>query len=551
MPTQYISNAKDIIDYKKKIFFINADQIHNYEIKLDLIINTDSFGEMDKNTVKNYLDYAGKNLVKNGYFYYCNPVGLSSVSYNYPSDYPLSKSFEIEKIEVFHSTHRDTFPNYLSVLVKKKDFKKGYISSYKKKIIKEFYLNSGKILSKKIHEQYSKKIIKILNNDKKYKKTSLKKINLSKEYINKNKINVNNFYEYLFAELIDKLKNTTKKNFLNLIDIAKEFHKRKIEISSIVKLASLARFFSNEAFERIIKDVPENFFEVAFLKFCLYEKSDLNEQKRIIKILKKFKANHLFDLFKLCYAAKKIKNDVLFKETIKKILPRINGEGSAINFLKVLFMLGEFEVFLKYFKIYNLKFKLTDQDKIDIFLSTSFLNKETKERFKKFFKKKFFLKNKKNIKIGNLVFNYKIGLINEKRLIKEITMNFNDYYSIGFVLKNTINFLSKKNIKLLCQRSLKQNIKKQNLNFIGEIYFYNLMFKEVFVTLKKLDKIEKYSLFYTLKKNLSRQSILNQKNKIEISNLIKSDFFRVIHNGRTVILPFLCNGNNMVMVNNN
>ena len=89
----------------------------------------------------------------------------------------------------------------------------------------------------------------------------------------------------------------------------------------------------------------------------------------------------------------------------------------------------------------------------------------------------------------------------------------------------------------------------QNINFISEIYFYNFLYKESFKALNTIKKLDHFGIFAALKKYLSKFAIKNDKEKIQ--NLTSSDFFKVIHNGRTVILPFLCSGNNAVLINNN
>ena len=114
--------------------------------------------------------------------------------------------------------------------------------------------------------------------------------------------------------------------------------------------------------------------------------------------------------------------------------------------------------------------------------------------------------------------------------------------------------MSKKNLKLLCNKSLVMRKNSQNINFISEIYFYNFSYKASFGVLNKIKDLNHFSLFAELKKRLSYLIIKNKDNKRiseKVQNLTSSDFFKVIHNGRTVILPFLCNGNNAVQVNDN
>ena len=77
------------------------------------------------------------------------------------------------------------------------------------------------------------------------------------------------------------------------------------------------------------------------------------------------------------------------------------------------------------------------------------------------------------------------------------------------------------------------------------------MYEECFSNISKIKKLENYSLFYDLKKTLSQIILRKRTNKNKINDLVKQDFFRLVHNGRVVILPFMCNGNNQVQISGN
>jgi len=558
--THYIGNAKDKIKENYDFNFINANELHNKNMALDLVINTDSFSEMDKVSIDKYFEFAENNLKGGGFFYYCNNIGLSTKSYRFPSEYPLSNKFKILKLDVYYPSYRDTFCKYLSILAQKKknyffNSNKNYLNK-KSVILNKFYLDSEKIISKQKINSLSKKIIKLLNqisNRKVLKKKELNKIN--SHYLNNKMIyksfEKSNFYHTSFNTISEFLMKKNRNELDNMVHHISKFNNQQIEVTSIVKILSLLRFFDKKYFEKIIKLIPENSFEKVFLKLCLCENMDNKILKVLHKKLSKFKLTNFFDEIKYYYISFKLKKYSKSKIILNNIEKNLKSEVDVIILLKTILISGDFDIFKEKYLLYCKKFKLTDEDKIGIFMSTNFVNMKTKEKFRKFIKRKNILKKYSPKYLGHLILHFKGGLISEKSFMKIIKQKFDDYYSIGYVLKNTINILSKKNVILFCNRSLKLNNKLQNISFIGEIYFFNFMFKNCFNTLKKINNIENFSMFSDLKKKISKYVIKDPAKKEIVCNLIASDLFRPIHNGRVVILPFLCSGNNVVRVNNN
>ena len=254
------------------------------------------------------------------------------------------------------------------------------------------------------------------------------------------------------------------------------------------------------------------------------------------------------DQLKFLYCCFKLNKDQKAHKQIKQLKLKINSKLFAIYFLKLLIVAGKFEIFKKNFNFLSKKFKINKDDKINILLSTCFVELKTIKRFKTIFKNEKI--NEPN-KLDQIVLGFKIGKISEKKFIDKIIRNYHNYYSIGFVLKNTIKHLDLKNVRFLCNESLKLKSNEQNINFISEILFYNQMYNDCFKKASKIKDLHKYSIFYNLKKILSKVAIKNKFFKDDIRELTKKDFFRLIHNGRVCILPFMDNGNNAVQISDN
>lgn len=556
---QYIANKDDNINFNNQVILINANELKRLRIKLNLAINTDSFCEMDKDSVNNYFAYISQNLVGGGYLYYCNPIGLSGAGYRYPSEYPLDNSFHMKNIEVLYPSHRDTFCKYLSVtVVKKNRFNNEFINKSlktKQYIINKYYLDSEIVITQKYSERLAKKTVDIANKvSTDYKLCSKDKklfIDLFKtESLSKNKINLNALYHHAFLQIMQFFNNGKKKQAQNYLHIIHNVKNNNAYNTCLVKIAALVRFIDLKCYVKILKIIPENYFEIVYLKFFLYEEIDLNKQKSLFKKLLKFKPNHFYDELKLYYCVCKIEEHELSKIILKSIENKITNVDNAMNLLKLLFVLGKFVLFYEYYLNFKRKYTILDKYFLSILLSSNFLNKFTNDHFKKYFSSNLKI-NPKNKSLENLIIRFKLGQLVEEKLVKTIIDQHYDYYSIGFVLKNTLNCMSKENIILLSKKSLILRNSPQNVNFIAEIYFYNSFYKEVLQVLNLIKKVESYSIYYALKKYLSIYAISNIDRENQIKKLSTFDFFKMIHNGRVVILPFLCTGNNAVQFNNN
>ncbi len=560
LKTNYVANDKDKINFDSKINFINCNQIHRFNIDLDLAINLDSMGEMDKFSIDNYYKFVEKNLKINGHFFNSNPVGISGQGYRLPGNYPLTKRFIIKDLRVMYPSHRDNTVKYLSVLAKKKVSIKKYVSKNKldkirNKIMNYFYNESENIINSNNIKIVTKKTIEISNliikNNNKRKileeKNQLLKFYKIKNNFNR-KINDSNFYHKFMLRFIKFLDQKKLYEFDDYCKYFLKIKKSKVEISDAVKIISLSRLKDSDLSRKFIQQISEDSFEKLYLKFALLENLDNKKRENLLINLEKLKSNQFLDQLKFLYCCYKLNKDQKAKRQIKKVKLKINSKLFAIYFLKLIFVAGKFEIFKKNFKFLAKKFKINNDDKINILLSTCFVEPKTIKKFKIIFKNE---KINEFNKLDQIVLGFKIGAISEKKLIAKVVRNYHNYYSIGFVLKNTIKHLDSKNVRFLCGESLKLKSNEQNINFISEILFYNQMYNDCFKTASKIKNLYKYSIFYDLKKTLSKVAIQDKFFRDHICELTKKDFFRVIHNGRVCILPFMDNGNNAVQISGN
>ena len=557
---QYIANSKDKLDFSKNFFFINAKELNRLKIDLDLAINTDSFCEMDKVSVDNYFKYISDNLKKNGKFFYCNPIGLSGKGYNKPGDYPLGNIFKIDDIEVLYPSHRDTFCKYLAVSCSKKFLKEkiqnSKISLIRKKILNKYYDQTERIVTKIDINKIKKLSIEISNSILKneFAQKIKKKINIlnglynSKQNIVSKKLNYNIFYHYFFCELSNLIEKNDKKNNKRIEFLRKKINKNPLHNSSLIKLISLSRFKDSKLSLSFLDNIEENSFEIIFLKFCSFENLNQKKQVELFNKIKNYKNLYFYDHLKLLYCSHKIGDYYQFDKIYKILFQKIQNKDESLNLLKLIFNLGKFKIFEDTFDKLKKKFDLTNQDKANILLSTNFVKVSSRNRFKSFFKdEKFF--NVDNL--DRLILNFKTNNINESTFISRVMKKTKNYYSIGYVLKNTLNELSYKNLKKMAAKSLQLRPNVQNINFISEIYFFNSLYKECFQTLNTIKNVDNYSIYYGLKRKLSKVALQNETNFRLIKRNTSCDFFKPIHNGRVVMIPFLCTGNNAVQINNN
>ena len=556
----YVANDEDKINFGSKINFINCNQIHRFNFNLDLVINLDSMSEMDKSSIDNYYKFVEKNLKIGGYFFNSNPAGVSGQGYRLPGNFPLTKRFIIKDLEVMYPSHRDVFLKYLSVLVQKKvsihkDISNNKLDKIKNETINYFYNESENIINSNNLKIIKKKTIDIVNlifkknnKNKIYKaKNKLLKHYQIKENFNQ-KINNSNFYHKFMLNFLKFLDRKKSHEFDEYCKYFLKIKKSKVEISDAVKIISLSRFKDPELSKKFMRQVSEDSFEKLYLKFALLENLDNKKRDRLLIDLEKLKSKQFLDQLKFLYCCFKLNKDQKAHKQIKQLKLKINSKLFAIYFLKLLIVAGKFEIFKKNFNFLSKKFKINKDDKINILLSTCFVELKTIKRFKTIFKNEKI--NEPN-KLDQIVLGFKIGKISEKKFIDKIIRNYHNYYSIGFVLKNTIKHLDLKNVRFLCNESLKLKSNEQNINFISEILFYNQMYNDCFKKASKIKDLHKYSIFYNLKKILSKVAIKNKFFKDDIRELTKKDFFRLIHNGRVCILPFMDNGNNAVQISDN
>ena len=553
----FIASEKDKINSTANVNFINADQIHRLNIDLNLVINTDSFCEMDKYSVDKYFKFANKNLKVNGHFFYCNKGGLSKYGHKYPGNYPLSNNFILRDIEVMHPSHRDTFNKYLAVTAKKISKKKLASNkilnfSLKKKIINNFMNNSQKVIYKNDFIKLKDKCIKLFNSLTKSKISNKKKGILKIDYnlnkTNKEEYYYNNFYHNLISCTVKALeKNRTKtleNNYLKILNLNEQI----LEVTCLVKLASIYRFYNENYSFKITQKIKEDSFEKIFLKFILLENLKKKDDELLIKKLNKFKSDQFFDELKFLYCVLKKNKKQYINQSILRIEKKIKSKLNLIYFLNLLYNSGKISVFKKYLNKYKKIFKISTTEINEILLSTCFINDDKIKNFKVKFKNMNF---KENNQLNELILNFKTNKINEKNFIKIILNKYNNYYSLGHILKNTIKNLNKKNVRKICNKSLKHRSVIQNINFIAEIYFYNEMYVDCYITLSKIKNLHEFSVFYDLKRVLSSLNLQKLVTKKTLKENVGKDFFRTVHNGRLAIFPFMCTGNNAVRVTEN
>ena len=102
---------------------------------------------------------------------------------------------------------------------------------------------------------------------------------------------------------------------------------------------------------------------------------------------KKLKSNQYFDELKFLYCCYKLNDVSKIKSQLIKIKSKINTKLFAINFLKLLLVSGKFKNFNKHYYHLAKKFKIKNSEKVDILLSTCFVEEKTIKNFKINFKK--------------------------------------------------------------------------------------------------------------------------------------------------------------------
>ena len=377
----------------------------------------------------------------------------------------------------------------------------------------------------------------------------MKKVNnyYADKKVNSKSINYDNYYHFLMSSSISALeKNDMLKledNYKKIIEIKNKY----IDETCIVKLATIYKFYNKEYSNRIVEKIENNSFEKVYCKIAVLEKNNFDNSIFLNK-MEKFKKRHFFDELKLAYVYLNNNDLKKFQTKVVELEALLVNKLKVINLLKIIFNSGKFEIFLIYLKKYKKRFKLSQIEINEIFLSTCFVEDKTIKSFTKNFSRFNFGKNQS---IDNLILKFKSNQISETYFINKIFKKNIDYYEIGYILKNTINKMSKKNVKKIAFKSLALRPNIQNDNFISEIFFYNNMFEQCYSISSKIKNLKKFSIFYDFKRVLSKiylKKKISKKNLIEITN---QDCFKSVHNGRVALLPFLCTGTNAVTISGN
>ena len=149
-------------------------------------------------------------------------------------------------------------------------------------------------------------------------------------------------------------------------------------------------------------------------------------------------------------------------------------------FLKLLIFTGESKDFIKYFKIFDKKNLLVYKNILVELNKTCFKSKKEHKKFFKLIDKKLNLNGTTLDYLNDILLKFKVFKIKEKDFISTIRKKYwNDYYSLGYVLRCTVNILKKKNVLLLANRSLFLRKNKMNYMFLFDILLFNSIFNKI------------------------------------------------------------------------
>ena len=244
---QFIANFGDKIDYDNDFFLINSSQLSRIDLVFDLIINIDSFSEMNKESISEYLNYGEKKLKKNGHFYLSNTIGHSTKGYNFPTDINLPKKFIIKDIDVLYPTARDNYCKYFNLILKKKNTLIN-IRPSKKKLL-SFYLSSDNFLNNRSYDLFKKKILNNYKLDKINKKYQTQDYLVATEESKKNS-------ERLFLFFLKRTIKDLKKKYNEKLKLSLYEELKKNELSSDISIISKLILL----YSIILKKYPKNFW---------------------------------------------------------------------------------------------------------------------------------------------------------------------------------------------------------------------------------------------------------------------------------------------------
>lgn len=554
-----IKNCYDELDFEADFLLVNNTEIDRLKIKFDLVINIDSFAEMNKFHVDNYINKSSSNLRYNGIFFSCNSLGRSEKAYKSPCDYPIPKNLKILDIDVRLESSNDTNSRYFDLILIKKNnhkrinpkkifnlyFKKFELlkedNNLKKKLIN--FINDGKDLKKNILylrliNNYLKKknsdILEILAHRKDRERERDEKVYYENYNSDRLYLRIFNLTKYLFSNYNKNLKNQYIKFIKTNLKVIKN------DFPNYIKTLILLKFVDKKTFNLSIYQNKSKFFEFNFFKFALLSKKNINYS--ILSDLIKKNNKDFFNLLKLCLLTYKFN---LKKTNIFAKILFFKDKLYLEYFLKFLLYVGDINSFLKNYDLH--KKKINDRNIINYVNLTCYPSREMNKKLfslianNKNFKFDYYKPDDKDLNI--IIFLFKISKISELQFINLIKKYyFNNFYKLGHILRCTLNQLKKENIKLIVKKSLKLRNSYTNINFLADIYFYNFMYREFIEILNfsnlKLSSLSKFkkSIFFYLKRI----------KKINNNLIVKNVYFQIFNSGYTSLLPFLHPGGNSV-----
>lgn len=545
--TQFIANSDDKINLNNNFFFINSSQLLRIKLDFDLVINIDSFSEMDKKTIVNYLEYSEKRLKKEGIMYLSNTIGHSKNGYHFPSDIPIPRKFIVDDLDVYYPTARDNYSKYLNIVLKKKSRRR--IFKINKKLLKFFYLKSDNFFCNTSYLDFKKNILHEINKSNSHKNFIIRyKFMLSKlknlENLDPEKLFIN-----LFKKIIDFLKkkkiNEVKKLYRRLYKDKLKIGKLKKDISVIAKLILLSFVFYKKIDKKYLDLIAENSFENIFIKFNFLDKN-IKLKNKYLNRLRIYKNLHFIEILKIYYCASIANNKDIKEGTKKIILNKIKNKLLILYYLKLLLLTGDIKEFVNQYNYFSKKRLISLSDILSELVSVNLMSKRNAIEFYQLIIKEIDIINTPNKELPFKIIQLKALLIKENEFLIFLKKNhWHDYYKLGYVLKNTLNFLNKKNIDTIAKRSLSLRSNLMNKLFIADIYFFNFMKRQALSVFSKINKIEDLNIYYLLKK-----TIAERLTNFEIRNLIKKGFFKIFNSGYLSFMPFLNAGNNQVRLVN-
>jgi len=227
-------------------------------------------------------------------------------------------------------------------------------------------------------------------------------------------------------------------------------------------------------------------------------------------------------------------------------LNKIKNKLLILYYLKLLLLTGDIKEFVNQYNYFSKKRLISLSDILSELVSVNLMSKRNAIEFYQLIIKEIDIINTPNKELPFKIIQLKALLIKENEFLIFLKKNhWHDYYKLGYVLKNTLNFLNKKNIDTIAKRSLSLRSNLMNKLFIADIYFFNFMKRQALSVFSKINKIEDLNIYYLLKK-----TIAERLTNFEIRNLIKKGFFKIFNSGYLSFMPFLNAGNNQVRLVN-